>query len=94
MKPGAELASVAGSFKVTTCEGKTELFAKLDTWELLNLKPKTILDLPDRLVKEHGISPKYIETVRVISFLGGNGSLTTVLGTRKSLHPVFGQRCY
>lgn len=36
---------------------------QLSTWELLNLKPKDVLDIPDRLAQEHRISPKFMEKV-------------------------------
>lgn len=35
----------------------------MSTWDLLNLKVETILDLPDRLNRDYGISSKYLEKV-------------------------------
>ena len=58
-----ELKFVSDVFEVETCAGDTKKFIDLDTWELLNLKPTTVLDLPDRLYKEHAISPKFLEGV-------------------------------
>lgn len=69
MQPDAELANVGHAFKVTTCDGISKLFTELSTWELLNLKSKTVLDLPDRLVNEYGIAPKYIETVSSLKLM-------------------------
>ncbi|KAF7588521.1 hypothetical protein BBP40_005548 [Aspergillus hancockii] len=53
---------VADRFTVTTCKGERKLFADLSTWELLNLKPKTVLDLPQLLNDQFGISAKFVET--------------------------------
>jgi hypothetical protein len=63
MQPEKLLSFVADSFYIKTCQGERKLFTKLDTWELLNLKPKDVLDIPERLAKEHGISSKFIERV-------------------------------
>ncbi|KAE8153919.1 pyridoxal phosphate-dependent transferase [Aspergillus avenaceus] len=52
---------VANRFTVTTCKGEKKLFAELSTWELLNLKPKTVLDLPEELHKQFGISSKFVD---------------------------------
>lgn len=35
----------------------------LTTWELLNLKSETILDIPSRLKEEFNISPEFLESV-------------------------------
>ncbi|KAJ3580316.1 hypothetical protein NPX13_g248 [Xylaria arbuscula] len=40
-----------------------KLFTELSTWELLNLKPSDILDLPDRLYQEHGISNDFMSEI-------------------------------
>ncbi|RAK80268.1 pyridoxal phosphate-dependent decarboxylase family protein [Aspergillus fijiensis CBS 313.89] len=52
---------IADRFEVETCRGGAEKFARLATWDLLNLKPKTVLDLPDRLYREFGISSDYLK---------------------------------
>ncbi|KAK1446929.1 hypothetical protein CCUS01_02488 [Colletotrichum cuscutae] len=39
------------------------LFTDLSTWDLLNLKPSDILDLPDRLYQEHGVSNAFLSDV-------------------------------
>ncbi|GES66446.1 pyridoxal-dependent decarboxylase domain protein [Aspergillus terreus] len=54
---------VADRFKVTTCLGDEKLFRDLSVWELLNLKPDTVLGLPDALSKEFNITGKYLEGV-------------------------------
>ena len=58
-----ELQFVANTFMVQTCLGPKKKFSELTTWELLNLKPSTVLDLPDRLYKEYGMSPKFLEGI-------------------------------
>lgn len=47
-------------FKVRTCQGRSKPFRELSTWELLNLRPKTILDIPDQLYSEFGITPTFL----------------------------------
>ncbi|KDQ06694.1 hypothetical protein BOTBODRAFT_70842 [Botryobasidium botryosum FD-172 SS1] len=54
--PGAPLSFVSGTFRVTLCTGVEKLYKDCTTWELLNLTPDVILDLPDRLQKEYRIS--------------------------------------
>lgn len=56
-----ELKFVADRFKVQTCVGEEKLFKDMTTWELLNLRSKTILDLPQDLYDQFGISSKYVE---------------------------------
>ncbi|KAK2753458.1 hypothetical protein FQN54_007848 [Arachnomyces sp. PD_36] len=57
------LQFVADKFKVQTCNGDRKLLKDLSTWELLNLRPKTVLDLPQLLNEQCGISPQYLESV-------------------------------
>ncbi|KAI8630680.1 pyridoxal-dependent decarboxylase domain-containing protein [Xylariaceae sp. FL1651] len=57
------LEFLSDSFFVENCQGERKLFSKLSTWELLNLKPSDILDLPDRLYQEHGISNAFLSEV-------------------------------
>lgn len=63
MREGEPLAFLAGKFYIDTCEGRVELFSKLTPWELLNLKSSDILDIPDRLHAEHGISNSFLSEV-------------------------------
>ncbi|KAH8435161.1 uncharacterized protein LDX57_012790 [Aspergillus melleus] len=56
-----DLHFVAESFEIETCSGTMKQFTKLSTWELLNLKPDTILDIPQMLNDKWGISPTFIE---------------------------------
>lgn len=43
------------------CQGERQLFAKLDIWDLLNLKPATIMGIQARLYEEFGVSKDYLE---------------------------------
>ncbi|KAG4273405.1 hypothetical protein FPRO04_09769 [Fusarium proliferatum] len=49
-------------FKVTTCKGEDKPFNELSTWELLNLKPTAILQIPTRLTSEYAISATFLQT--------------------------------
>jgi hypothetical protein len=55
------LKFAVNDFNVQTCSGTWKHFMDLSTWELLNLRPETILDLPKRLHKQYGVSPTFIE---------------------------------
>jgi hypothetical protein len=48
-------------FLVENCKGEKKPFVELDTWELLNLKPSTILELPTRLAEEYSITAQFIQ---------------------------------
>ncbi|OQE32687.1 hypothetical protein PENFLA_c001G03350 [Penicillium flavigenum] len=48
-------------FKVETCKDGKKNFANLETWDLLNLKPEMVLDLPDQLYKRFGISSDHLK---------------------------------
>lgn len=57
------LANVGKTFTVVNAQNKEDLMINMSTWDLLNLKVETILDLPDRLNRDYGISSKYLEKV-------------------------------
>ncbi|KAL1631219.1 hypothetical protein SLS56_004466 [Neofusicoccum ribis] len=57
------LSFTADTFTIKTARNEEKLFKELSTWELLNLKPETILDIPDRLNREYNISSKFLEQV-------------------------------
>ena len=63
MSDGAPLDFLAPTFKVETCQGEEKQFSELGTWELLNLKPSTVLDLSDRLYNDYGISSSFLSNV-------------------------------
>lgn len=56
-----ELAFIADTFMIETCKGEKKLFKNLEPWEMLNLKPGTILDISERLFEEYEISPKFLQ---------------------------------
>jgi hypothetical protein len=57
------LANVGKTLTVTNAQNKKDLLINMPTWDLLNLKVETVLDLPDRLNRDYGISSKYLEKV-------------------------------
>ncbi|KAI0436642.1 pyridoxal-dependent decarboxylase domain-containing protein [Xylaria telfairii] len=57
------LEFLSDSFYAENCQGVRKLFSELSTWELLNLRPSVILDLPDRLYQEHGISNEFLSGI-------------------------------
>lgn len=63
MKEGGPLAFIAKDFVVETCSGPEKLFHDLSVWELLNLKPTTILDIPERLYSQYYISSQFLNDV-------------------------------
>ena len=63
MKNGEPLAFIADSFKMKPCIGDTKLFKDFTTWELLNIRPTDILDIPERLYDQYRISPDFIKSV-------------------------------
>ncbi|KAK9779600.1 hypothetical protein SCAR479_03666 [Seiridium cardinale] len=63
MKGDGPLSFLNSKFHIETCDGHQKLFSELEDWELLNLKPADILDIPDRLYQEHGISNTYLSDV-------------------------------
>ncbi|KAL0573075.1 hypothetical protein V5O48_008886 [Marasmius crinis-equi] len=63
MSPHCPLAFAAGSFTTTTCTGESKLFASCSTWELLNLTPTEVVDIPIRLTSQFGISQTTLDRV-------------------------------
>ncbi|KAI1498074.1 pyridoxal-dependent decarboxylase domain-containing protein [Biscogniauxia marginata] len=60
---GEALNFLALKFHVETCQGDHKLFTDLSVWELLNMDPTDILDIPDRLYQEHGISNEFLTAI-------------------------------
>ncbi|CUA75437.1 hypothetical protein RSOLAG22IIIB_11727 [Rhizoctonia solani] len=56
MEPGASLDFIRDEFTIELCNGETKLFSQATAWELLNLKPETVFDIPERLQNEYAIS--------------------------------------
>ena len=63
MKQGKPLAFIADSFQMQPCIGNAKLFKDFTKWELLNIKPSDVLDIPERLYSQYRISPKFLESV-------------------------------
>ena len=63
MKQGGPLSFIAPTFKIETCLGVTKLMKDLTKWELLNLKSKEVLDIPEKLHSQYHISPTFLNTV-------------------------------
>ncbi|KAH8205832.1 hypothetical protein TruAng_000108 [Truncatella angustata] len=63
MEEDGPLNFLKNRFYMETCSGEQKLFFELEDWELLNLKATDILDIPDRLYQEHGISNTYLSEV-------------------------------
>ena len=63
MEKGNPLDFAASRFYIENCQGEQKLFSALTTWELLNLKSNVILDIPDRLYEELGISNDFLSGV-------------------------------
>ncbi|CAI4215509.1 unnamed protein product [Parascedosporium putredinis] len=49
-------------FEVETSQGVRKQFTQLSVWELLNLKPSTVLELPTRLAAEYFISSTFLQS--------------------------------
>ncbi|KAI1494277.1 pyridoxal-dependent decarboxylase domain protein [Biscogniauxia mediterranea] len=60
---GEALSFLSEKFYVENCKGENKLFTSLSTWELLNMHPTNILDIPDRLLQEHGVSNDFLTKV-------------------------------
>ncbi|KEP47769.1 pyridoxal-dependent decarboxylase domain protein [Rhizoctonia solani 123E] len=60
LEPGAPLASIKDEFEIELCTGEKKLFSQLKAWDLLNLKPETVFEIPERLENEFGISSTFL----------------------------------
>ena len=63
MEKDGPLEFAANTFKIQPCVGAEKLLKDLSTWELLNLKPTTILDIPERLYAQYHVSPGFLDSV-------------------------------
>lgn len=59
----SQLAFLKASFRVTTCNGTEKLFMDCTTWELLNLKPSVVLNIPAILYDNFGVSQNTLTKV-------------------------------
>lgn len=55
------LATVQPPFTVEPCIGGSKEFLRLTDWELLNLKPATVLGLPTSLAEKYSISSSFLQ---------------------------------
>lgn len=63
MKEGHPLNFIAKDFKIEKCAGGKDLFMDLTNWDLLNLRPETILEIPQRLYEEFHVSTGFLDRV-------------------------------
>lgn len=61
MEKDQPLAFISEEFAVRTCKNELKKFRELSVWELLNLKPKTILDIPEQLHAKYRITPEFLQ---------------------------------
>jgi hypothetical protein len=54
------LSFISKSFKLSTSQGEEKLLKDFSTWELLNITPDVVLDIPDRLYKQYSISAQFL----------------------------------
>ena len=89
----SDLAFIADRFLVRTCIGKEKLFKELDTWELLNLRPETILDLPAMLHRTFGITARFLGSVlaRYRVQKVGNEVLDRIFGIENQMQFLLGK---
>lgn len=52
---------IKDEFEVQTCKDGKKNFASLETWDLLNLRPETVLGLAEQLYNQFGISNDYLK---------------------------------
>ncbi|KAF4124797.1 Glutamate or tyrosine decarboxylase or a related PLP-dependent protein [Geosmithia morbida] len=60
-----KLAFIANDFTVKPCrkDEPEKLFKDMTPWELLNLRPETVLDMPTTLYNRYGITSEFLESV-------------------------------
>ncbi|GAB1527192.1 hypothetical protein RhiTH_010367 [Rhizoctonia solani] len=56
MELGSPLDFIRDDFNIELCNGETKLFSEASAWELMNLKPETVFEIPERLQNEYAIS--------------------------------------
>lgn len=55
------LRFISEEFKVRTCEGRSKLLKEMSLWEMMNMRVKTVLDIPGLLREQFGITPEWLE---------------------------------
>ncbi|KAL8638359.1 MAG: hypothetical protein Q9228_004485 [Teloschistes exilis] len=61
VKDFGPLSFIGSTFVLETANGTKKRFKDLSKWELLNLKVTTVLEIPDRLSVEYGISAAFLQ---------------------------------
>lgn len=61
METGGPLEFIANTFRLRDNDDE-KLFKDLTTWELLNIPPGVVLDIPDRLRKIYSITSQFLQT--------------------------------
>ena len=99
MSNGGPLAFIEHGFQVEVCKPGTngapvhKLLKDLSTWEMLNLKVRTILDIPDRLYREYNVSSAFLGAVMEEYSIQTTGKtiLEEQYGIRKPIQYVLSQ---
>ncbi|PNS20008.1 Polyadenylation factor subunit 2 [Sphaceloma murrayae] len=66
IEQGPDLAFLATDpqvFNIELCDGTTSPFLECSTWQLLNLRPETVLNIPQQLYDTYGISQSFLQTI-------------------------------
>jgi hypothetical protein len=61
MEDDGPLSFIRDTFMLPTCAGPKKLLADFTTWELLNITPDIVLDIPDQLYQQYEISPVFLQ---------------------------------
>ncbi|KAF8824088.1 hypothetical protein HHX47_DHR9000097 [Lentinula edodes] len=56
-----QLEFIADTFHVDTCTHESKLLKDFTTWELLNILPSNVLDIPTRINEEYGITAQFLQ---------------------------------
>ena len=54
---------ISSTFEIKTSQGQSQLLRDTELWDLLNLSVEAILEIPERLYQEYGISSTFLEGV-------------------------------
>lgn len=60
-----KLQFLTGKFEIENCQGETKIFDEMTAWEPLNLRPDTVLSIPQHLYDHHNISNDFLDKVMV-----------------------------
>ena len=84
------------TFEIETCLGVTKLMTDLTKWELLNLRSKASLDIPEKLYGQYHISPSFLNSVMQESGIQstGKGALEQEFGVEPMKYFVSNTRHY